>query len=163
MILCRLDQYPIRNLDLPSGILEREKSGRSVFALPGLRNVADIMGRFSSILRDHLANPRNAGRLERADTVGRGGSPRRPPFMDVYLRIDSGIVREVTFETFGCGAAIAAGSMLTEMVKGRSVEDCLALTQKQLTDALGGLPADKTWCAQLAIDSMRSALSKNHG
>lgn len=80
--------------------------------------------------------------------------------MVMHFRISGRVVKEVRYRVFGCGAAIAAGSMLTEMITNRRVEECLSVTQKQLLDALGGLPADKAWCAGLALGTMRNALEK---
>jgi len=83
--------------------------------------------------------------------------------MDLYLRIKDGVVQEAKFQTFGCGPAIAAGSMLTEMITNRTIAECLELSQHRLIEALGGLPSDKTWCADLAIGALRNALSKIDG
>jgi NifU-like protein involved in Fe-S cluster formation len=131
--------------------------------LPGFYSLLDflaIMPRHSDILMDHMLNPRNVGRLKSPNAVGQAGKPGRGVFMVMHFRVAHGIVTEVKYQTFGCGPAIAAGSMLTEMITGRSIEKCMALTGGQLSDALGGLPPEKTWCAGLAVEAMRDALSK---
>ncbi len=115
---------------------------------------------YSNVLIDHFGNPRNAGRLESPDATGRGGDPNEGVFVLLHLRISDGRVAEARFQTFGCGPAIAAGSLLTEMIAGRSVEDCLAVTEEQLTEALGGLPKNKRWCARIAIVALQDALTK---
>jgi len=117
----------------------------------------------SDLLNDHVVNPRNVGRIENPDASGQAGRPGRGPFMVMHFRIADGVVTEVKYQTFGCGPAIAAGSMLTQLVKGRSVEACLALTEQELAEALGGLPSEKTWCADLAIRAMCNALAEYPG
>jgi len=117
----------------------------------------------SNILNDHIVNPRNVGRIENPDATGQAGRAGRGPFMVMDFRIADGVVAGVKYQTFGCGPAIAAGSMLTETMKGRSVEECTALTAEKLNDALGGLPSDKVYCASLAITAMRNALARADG
>jgi len=121
------------------------------------------MPRYSSIVMDHFNSPRNVGMLKAPDAVGTTGGPSNPPAMVMHFRIEDQRVTEVKYEVFGCGAAIAAGSMLTEMMTNLSIQECLALTRQRLTDALGGLPADKVWCADLALAAMRNALEKSNG
>ena len=117
------------------------------------------MPRYSAVLMDHFNSPRNVGRMKNPDVVGQSGSPGRPPFMIMHFRLDGGVVKEVRFKTFGCGPAIAAGSLLSEMITNRNIAECLAVTEQQLIDALA-LPADKTWCAKLALTTVHSALTK---
>jgi nitrogen fixation NifU-like protein len=116
------------------------------------------MGRFSEALMDHFSDPRNSGTLESPDRVGRAGVPGQGPYMALHLRLDGETVAAAKFQTHGCGASIAAGSMLTEMVIGRTVADCLALTSEQLAEALGGFPPDKQHCPFLAVAALRDAL-----
>jgi NifU-like protein involved in Fe-S cluster formation len=112
---------------------------------------------------EHFLHPRNVGRMEDADRVGQGGSEERPPFIVMYFRLRGGVVAEVRYQTFGCGALIASGSLLTEMVADRPVEECLKLTPEDLAQALGGLPQEKEHCARLAIEAMRNGLTKPDG
>ncbi len=113
---------------------------------------------YSEIVLDHAESPSNVGRLEDANVVGTTGSPGRPPFMTMDFHIKNGIVAEVRYRTYGCAPAIAAGSVLTEMIQGRTIEEALSVTEQQLADALGGLPPGKTWCVELALGTMRNAL-----
>ena len=128
----------------------------------GHAELVGTMGRYSDILMDHFRNPRNVGCLESADATGRSGSPGRPPFMVMYFRLKDETVTEVKYQTFGCGPAIATGSMLTEMITNRSIEQCMTVTSQQLIDALD-LPVDKLWCANLAVGTMRNALGGDNG
>jgi nitrogen fixation NifU-like protein len=122
------------------------------------------MGKYSDILMDHFTSPRNVGCVEPADAEGRAGTPHSgQPFMVLTLRIADGTVREARYKTYGCGATIAAGSMLTEMVRGRTVAECLTLTPADLIEALDGVPGDKLHCPALAIDALRSALRAYQG
>jgi nitrogen fixation NifU-like protein len=116
------------------------------------------MGKYSDILMDHFFAPRNGGRMEGPDRVGQAGTPGQGPFMVLYLRLDGDRVTEARFQTYGCGPAIAAGSMLTVLVTGRTVAECLALTAEELTEALGGVPPEKQHCPALAIQALRAAL-----
>jgi nitrogen fixation NifU-like protein len=116
------------------------------------------MGRYSDILMNHFLSPRNAGPMQDPDRIGLVGIPGQGPFMVVCLRLDGDRVTEARFQTHGCGATIAAGSMLTELVAHRSVRECLALTAEHLTAALGGVPPDKVHCPALAVAALRAAL-----
>jgi NifU-like protein involved in Fe-S cluster formation len=116
------------------------------------------MGLYSDVLMDHFLSPHNSGKLEGADRIGLVGVPGQGPFMIVYLRLDHERVVEARFQTHGCGPTIAAGSLLTEMIRNRPVQECLALTAEQLTDALGGVPPDKRHSPALAIAALRAAL-----
>jgi len=121
------------------------------------------MGRFSETLMDHFTSPRNSGPLEAPDRVGHAGAPGRGPFMVLHLRLDGGTVAAARFQTYGCGASIAAGSMLTELITGRPVGDCRALTAEALSGALGGFPPDKQHCPALAVAALRDALGPPPG
>jgi nitrogen fixation NifU-like protein len=107
---------------------------------------------------DHFQHPRNVGTLENANAVGRAENSACGDSMDLYLRIDDGRVRRATFKTFGCVAAIAAGSILTEMVSGQSLEDIGRLRKEDVVAALGGVPPMKLHCSVLAEDAIRAAL-----
>ena len=116
------------------------------------------MALYSDKVMDHFRNPRNVGVIEDADGVGEVGNARCGDIMKIYLKIDDGIVTDVKFETFGCGSAIASSSMATEMIKGKSIEETLALTNKAVTEALDGLPAHKLHCSVLAEEAIKAAL-----
>lgn len=107
---------------------------------------------------DHFRNPRNVGVIEDADGVGEVGNPVCGDIMKIYLKIENDIIVDVKFETFGCGSAIASSSMATEMIKGQPVSEALKLTNKAVTEALGGLPAHKLHCSVLAEEAIKKAL-----
>ena len=107
---------------------------------------------------DHFKNPRNVGAIENADGIGEVGNAKCGDIMKIYLKIEDNIITDVKFETFGCGSAIASSSISTEMIKGKSVEDALKLTNKEVVDALGGLPAHKLHCSVLAEEAIKSAI-----
>lgn len=108
---------------------------------------------------DHFSNPRNVGEIENADGIGEVGNAKCGDIMKMYLKIDNGVITDVKFKTFGCGAAIATSSIATEMVKGKTIEDALKLTNKAVVEALDGLPPVKLHCSVLAEQAMKSALS----
>ena len=115
---------------------------------------------YSEKVMDHFQNPRNVGEIEDASGVGTVGNAKCGDIMRMFLDIDeNGIIREAKFKTFGCGAAIATSSMATEMIKGKSVDDALKLTNDAVVEALDGLPAVKIHCSVLAEQAVRSALS----
>ena len=119
------------------------------------------MALYSKTVMDHFMNPRNVGEIENADGVGEVGNAKCGDIMKMYLKIDNNVITDVKFETFGCGSAIASSSMATEMIKGKTVEEALAVTNKQVVDALGGLPAHKLHCSVLAEEAIKSAV-KNY-
>ena len=116
------------------------------------------MALYTETVMDHFMNPRNVGEIENADGVGEVGNAKCGDIMKMYLKIDNDVITDVKFETFGCGSAIASSSMATEMIKGKTVEEALAITNKQVVDALGGLPAHKLHCSVLAEESIKSAI-----
>jgi len=107
---------------------------------------------------DHFRNPRNVGEIENADGVGQVGNAKCGDIMKMYLKIRDNVIQDVKFETFGCGSAIASSSMATEMIKGKTIDEALAVTNRQVVDALGGLPAHKLHCSVLAEESIKSAI-----
>ncbi len=117
------------------------------------------MARFSETLTEHVMSPRNSGPMENADLTGHAGTPGRGAFMILYLRLADDRVTAARYHTVGCGPTIASGSMLTEMIVGRSVADCGKLTLDELVAALDGVPPDKLHCPALAISALRDALS----
>lgn len=113
---------------------------------------------YSEKVMDHFRHPRNVGVIENADGVGEVGNAKCGDIMKIYLKIEDGIIADVKFETFGCGSAIASSSMATELIKGKPVEEALALTNKAVAEALDGLPAHKMHCSVLAEEAIKSAL-----
>ena len=108
---------------------------------------------------DHFSNPRNVGEIENADGVGEVGNAKCGDIMKMYIKVDDGIISDVKFKTFGCGAAVATSSMATELIKGKSIDDALKLTNKAVVEALDGLPAVKLHCSVLAEQAIKSALA----
>ena len=111
------------------------------------------MALYSEKVMDHFRNPRNTGSIEDADGIGEVGNAKCGDIMKIYLKIE-----DVKFETFGCGSAIAASSMATEMIKGKPVADALKLTNKAVVEALDGLPPHKIHCSVLAEEAIKAAL-----
>ncbi|MCR5845047.1 MAG: Fe-S cluster assembly scaffold protein NifU [bacterium] len=116
------------------------------------------MALYSDTVMDHFFHPRNVGSMDDADAIGEVGNPVCGDIMRIYLKIDGDIITDVKFETFGCGSAIASSSMATELVKGQPISKALELTNKAVTEALGGLPAHKIHCSVLAEEAIKSAL-----
>ena len=114
---------------------------------------------YSAKVMDHFSNPRNVGEIADADGVGEVGNPTCGDIMKMYLKIDGGVITNVKFKTFGCGAAIATSSIATEMIKGRSLEEALKLSNKAVIEALDGLPPVKIHCSVLAEQAVKAALS----
>lgn len=113
---------------------------------------------YSDKVMDHFEHPRNVGEIADADGVGQVGNPKCGDIMKMYLKIKDDRIEDVKFETFGCGSAIASSSMATELIKGKTIEEALAVTNKQVVDALGGLPAYKLHCSVLAEESIKAAV-----
>ena len=113
---------------------------------------------YSEKVMDHFRNPRNVGSIENADGVGEVGNAKCGDIMKIYLKIDDGVITDVKFETFGCGSAIATSSMATELIKGKPVDEALALTNQAVVEALDGLPAHKLHCSVLAEEAVRAAI-----
>ncbi len=113
---------------------------------------------YSEKVMDHFAHPRNVGEIENANAVGLVGNAKCGDIMKIYMDIQDNIIKDVKFKTFGCGAAIATSSMATEMVKGKTVEEALELTNKAVMEALDGLPAEKIHCSVLAEEAIRDAI-----
>ena len=119
------------------------------------------MALYTETVMDHFTHPRNVGEIPDADGVGEVGNAKCGDIMKKYLKIKDDRIEDVKFETFGCGSAIASSSMATELIKGKAIEEALAVTNKQVVDALGGLPAYKLHCSVLAEESIKAAV-KNY-
>ena len=116
------------------------------------------MALYTETVMDHFMHPRNVGSIDNADGVGEVGNAKGGDIMKMYLKIKDGVIEDVKFETFGCGSAIASSSIATEMIKGKTIDEALALTNKDVVDALGGLPAHKLHCSVLAEEAIKSAV-----
>ena len=116
------------------------------------------MSLYSEKVMDHFRNPRNVGIIEDADGVGQVGNAKCGDIMKMYLKIEDDIIKDVKFETFGCGSAIASSSMATELIKGKPVSEARQLTNKAVAEALDGLPDYKMHCSVLAQEAIESAL-----
>ena len=114
---------------------------------------------YSQKVMDHFANPRNVGELEDANAIGEVGNAKCGDIMKIYMKIEDDIIKEVSFKTFGCGAAVATSSMATEMVKGKTVKEALQLTNKAVMEALDGLPPAKVHCSVLAEEAINAAIA----
>lgn len=113
---------------------------------------------YSDKVIEHFQNPRNVGSIPDYDGMGKVGSEVCGDMMEVYIKVEGGRLVDVKYKTFGCGAAVASGSMGTEMVKGKTVEEALRITDEQVAEALGGLPPEKMHCSNLAADGIKAAI-----
>jgi nitrogen fixation protein NifU and related proteins len=114
---------------------------------------------YSEKVMDHFQNPRNVGDMENPDGVGHVGNPVCGDIMELYIKVKNNTITDAKFKTFGCGAAIATSSMVTEMVKGKTIDDALKVTNSAVAEALGGLPAVKMHCSVLAEEALQSAVA----
>jgi len=113
---------------------------------------------YSEKVMDHFSNPRNVGEIENADGVGEVGNASCGDIMKIFLKVEDNVIKDVKFKTFGCGAAIATSSMVTEMAVGKTIEEALELTNAAVAEALDGLPAQKMHCSNLAADALHAAI-----
>ena len=113
---------------------------------------------YSEKVMDHFQHPRNVGKSDDADGVGEVGNAKCGDIMKMYLKVDDGVITDVKFNTFGCGSAIATSSMATEMIKGKTIEEALTLSNKAVVEALDGLPANKIHCSVLAEQAVKAAV-----
>ncbi|NLY49876.1 MAG: Fe-S cluster assembly scaffold protein NifU [Firmicutes bacterium] len=118
---------------------------------------------YSEKVMDHFAHPRNVGEIPDADGVGQVGNPTCGDIMRIYLRVKDDRIEDIKFKTFGCGAAIATSSMLTELVKGKTLDEALAVSNRTVAEALGGLPPVKMHCSNLAADALHAAIMDYRG
>lgn len=114
---------------------------------------------YSTKVMEHFQNPHNVGEIPNADGVGNVGNPVCGDIMRLYIKIENDIIVDAKFKTFGCGAAIATSSMVTDLVKGKTIEEALRVSNKVVTDALGGLPKIKMHCSVLAEEALHSAIN----
>jgi len=114
--------------------------------------------KYSAKVMDHFANPRNVGTIENADGVGEVGNPACGDIMRFYISVRDGRIEDVKFQTFGCGAAIAVSSMISEMARGKTLEEASRISNRDVADALDGLPANKLHCSNLGADALQAAI-----
>ena len=114
---------------------------------------------YSEKVMDHFTHPRNVGEIENADGIGTVGNAKCGDIMQMFIKVDDGIITDVKFKTFGCGAAIATSSMATELIKGKSIDDALKLTNAAVVEALEGLPPVKIHCSVLAEEAIKAAIA----
>ncbi|MGL5989460.1 Fe-S cluster assembly scaffold protein NifU [Cetobacterium sp.] len=115
---------------------------------------------YTEKVMDHFMNPRNVGTMENPDGYGKVGNPSCGDIMEIFLRIESDVITDVKFRTFGCASAIATSSISTEMVLGKNIHEALAVTNKVVAEALGGLPATKMHCSVLAEEALKEAIEE---
>jgi len=129
--------------------------------------MVDVQPLYSQKVMEHFRNPRNVGEMENPDGIGHVGNPVCGDIMELYIKVKDDTIIDARFKTFGCGAAIATSSMVTEMVKGKSIKEALEISNRAVAEALGGLPPVKMHCSVLAEEALRSAiddyLKKNDG
>jgi nitrogen fixation NifU-like protein len=120
--------------------------------------MTDPWSQYSEKVMEHFKNPRNVGEIENPDGVGHVGNPVCGDIMELYIKVKDGIIVDARFKTFGCGAAIATSSMVTEIVKGKSIKEALKISNKAVVEALDGLPPVKMHCSVLAEEALKSAI-----
>lgn len=113
---------------------------------------------YSKKVMDHFMNPRNVGEISDADGIGEVGNPVCGDVMTFYIKVKNGVITDVKFKTFGCGAAIAVSSMISEMAKGKTLEQALKITNKDVAEELEGLPSQKLHCSNLGADALHKAI-----
>ncbi|MFN3966083.1 MAG: Fe-S cluster assembly scaffold protein NifU [Endomicrobiia bacterium] len=113
---------------------------------------------YSEKVMEHFRNPRNVGEIENPDGVGHVGNPVCGDIMELYIKVENDVIVDAKFKTFGCGAAIATSSMVTELVKGKTIDEALKISNRAVAEALGGLPPIKMHCSVLAEEALKSAI-----
>ena len=117
------------------------------------------MERYSEKVMEHFRNPRNVGEMKNPDGIGHVGNPVCGDIMEMYIKVENNIIVDAKFKTFGCGAAIATSSMVTELVKGKTIDEALKISNRAVVEALGGLPHIKMHCSVLAEEALKSAIN----
>lgn len=118
----------------------------------------DTWSLYSEKVMEHFKNPRNVGEMENPDGIGHVGNPVCGDIMELYIKVSDGTITDAKFKTFGCGAAIASSSMVTEMLKGKNIEEALSISNQVVAEALDGLPPAKMHCSVLAEEALKSAI-----
>lgn len=113
---------------------------------------------YSEKVMEHFANPHNVGEIPNADGIGKVGNPQCGDVMWLYIKVKDNIITDIKFKTFGCGAAIATSSMITELAKGKTIEEAKKISRQDVADSLEGLPPTKMHCSNLAADALREAI-----
>lgn len=113
---------------------------------------------YSEKVMDHFANPRNSGEMENPDGVGTVGNPTCGDLMTIYIKVNDDVITDISFQTFGCGAAIATSSMITEIAIGKTLEEALKISRNDVAEELDGLPPVKMHCSNLAADALKAAI-----
>jgi nitrogen fixation NifU-like protein len=121
------------------------------------------MALYSDIVMDHFENPRNVGMIEDADGIGEVGNTSCGDIMTFYIKVKDNIITDVKFKTFGCGAAIAVSSMVSDMAKNKTIEEVMGITNQTVADMLGGLPPNKMHCSNLGADALHKAIENYLG
>ena len=117
-------------------------------------------GDYTKIVKDHFFHPRNVGRLSHPSGSGTVGNPSCGDVMTMDIIVENNVITKATFQTYGCAAAIASGSMTTELIKGKTIDECKQLTMNDVIDQLGGLPQEKTHCSNLATEALKKAIKQ---
>jgi nitrogen fixation NifU-like protein len=120
--------------------------------------MSDQLKMYSDKVMDHFLNPRNVGEIDNPDGLGKAGNPVCGDIMELSIRVENNVITDARFKTFGCGAAIATSSMVTELVRNRTVDEALTISNKAVAEALGGLPPIKMHCSVLAEEALRAAI-----
>jgi len=120
--------------------------------------MAEYRSQYSQKVMDHFCNPRNVGEMEDPDGIGHVGNPVCGDIMELYIKVKEPVIVDAKFKTFGCGAAIATSSMVTELVKGKTIEEALEISNRAVAEALDGLPSIKMHCSVLAEEALKSAI-----
>ncbi len=118
---------------------------------------------YSETVKDHFQNPRNLGEMKDADAIGKTGNPTCGDLIWIYIKVKDDIITDISFKTFGCAAAIATSSMLTELAKGKTLKEALKITRKEIAESLEGLPPIKMHCSNLAADGLHKAIEEYLG
>jgi nitrogen fixation NifU-like protein len=113
---------------------------------------------YSKKVMDHFTNPRNVGVIENPDGYGKVGNPVCGDLMEMYIRVENDVIKDIKFKTFGCGSAIATSSMVTELAKGKNVDEAMKITRNDVANELDGLPPQKMHCSNLAADALQAAI-----